>query len=154
MPLAPSPFVLVRAKPQDRSVAALASLLVAASGAAAQTGGGFDLSWSVIGGGGGSSAGGTFDLTGTIGQADAGAMTTGLFILAGGFWDAAPNQGCYANCDHSLLPPLLNVTDFACFLQKFSTGDPYANCDGSTTPPVLNVSDFTCFLQRFSEGCP
>src|SRR5436190_2908970 len=27
-----------------------------------------------------------------------------------------------------------------------------ANCDGSTAPPVLNVADFTCFLQKFAAG--
>ena len=30
----------------------------------------------------------------------------------------------------------------------------YANCDNSSTPPVLNVADFTCFLQKFAAGCP
>jgi hypothetical protein len=30
----------------------------------------------------------------------------------------------------------------------------YANCDNSTTPPVLNVGDFTCFLQKYAQGCP
>jgi len=30
----------------------------------------------------------------------------------------------------------------------------YANCDSSTAPPVLNVQDFTCFLQKFAAGCP
>lgn len=30
----------------------------------------------------------------------------------------------------------------------------YANCDNSTTAPVLNVSDFVCFLNRYSGGCP
>jgi len=30
----------------------------------------------------------------------------------------------------------------------------YANCDGSTVPPILNVADFTCFLQKFAAGCP
>ena len=30
----------------------------------------------------------------------------------------------------------------------------YANCDQSTTPPVLNVLDFSCFLNRFAAGCP
>ena len=30
----------------------------------------------------------------------------------------------------------------------------YANCDGSTTPPVLNVLDFNCFINRFAAGCP
>jgi hypothetical protein len=29
----------------------------------------------------------------------------------------------------------------------------YPNCDGSTTPPILNVLDFTCFLNRFAAGC-
>jgi YVTN family beta-propeller protein len=61
---------------------------------------------------------------------------------------------CYANCDGSHTPPILNVNDFACFLNKFAAGDPYANCDGSTTPPVLNVLDFSCFLNKFAAGCP
>ena len=29
----------------------------------------------------------------------------------------------------------------------------YANCDNSTTPPVLNVSDFICFQGQFAAGC-
>ncbi|MBL9031710.1 MAG: hypothetical protein JNM80_08380 [Phycisphaerae bacterium] len=61
---------------------------------------------------------------------------------------------CYANCDGSTTPPVLNVNDFTCFLNKFAAADPYANCDGSTTPPVLNVNDFTCFLNQFAIGCP
>jgi len=60
---------------------------------------------------------------------------------------------CYANCDGSTVPPILNVSDFTCFLNKYSAGDPYANCDGSTVPPILNVSDFTCFLNQYSAGC-
>jgi hypothetical protein len=64
---------------------------------------------------------------------------------------AAP---CYANCDNSTVPPLLNVLDFNCFLNRFSSGEAYANCDGSTVAPVLNVLDFNCFLNRFSVGCP
>lgn len=65
-----------------------------------------------------------------------------------------PPPACYANCDGSAAPPVLNVADFVCFLNKFASGDPYANCDGSTTPPVLNVSDIACFLQKFAQGCP
>jgi hypothetical protein len=61
---------------------------------------------------------------------------------------------CYANCDGSAQPPILNIADFSCFLQKFAAGDPYANCDGSTQEPVLNVADFSCFLQKFAAGCP
>jgi hypothetical protein len=60
---------------------------------------------------------------------------------------------CYANCDGSATSPTLNVSDFACFLNKFASGDPYANCDNSTAPPTLNVSDFACFLNKFASGC-
>jgi len=61
---------------------------------------------------------------------------------------------CYANCDGSSVPPILNVSDFICFQTKYAAGDPYANCDGSTAPPVLNVNDFVCFLNAFAAGCP
>ena len=60
---------------------------------------------------------------------------------------------CYANCDGSTTPPVLNVLDFSCFLNRFAAGNSYANCDGSTAPPVLNVLDFSCFLNRFAAGC-
>jgi hypothetical protein len=66
----------------------------------------------------------------------------------------AAGGSCYANCDNSTTPPILNVLDFTCFLNKFAAGDPGANCDGSTIPPILNVLDFTCFLNRFAAGCP
>jgi hypothetical protein len=62
--------------------------------------------------------------------------------------------GCYANCDQSTEPPVLNVEDFVCFQTRFAAGQPYANCDGSTSPPTLNVADFVCFMQRFAAGCP
>jgi hypothetical protein len=63
-------------------------------------------------------------------------------------------SSCYANCDGSTVAPILNVGDFACFLNAFASGDTYANCDGSTTPPILNVGDFACFLNAFAAGCP
>jgi hypothetical protein len=61
---------------------------------------------------------------------------------------------CYANCDGSAVPPVLNIADFSCFLSKFAAGDPYSNCDGSTVHPVLNIADFSCFLSKFASGCP
>jgi hypothetical protein len=67
---------------------------------------------------------------------------------------AVVGSSCYANCDQSTTPPVLNVGDFTCFLQRFAAGESYANCDLSTTEPVLNVADFTCFLQQFAAGCP
>jgi hypothetical protein len=75
----------------------------------------------------------------------------------------APAQPCYANCDGSTVPPILNVEDFSCFINRFAEGTTlphqqqlshYANCDGSTTAPVLNVEDFSCFINRFAQGCP
>ncbi len=61
---------------------------------------------------------------------------------------------CYPNCDGSTISPVLNVLDFACFLNAFAAGETYANCDGSTIPPALNVLDFACFLNAFAAGCP
>jgi uncharacterized membrane protein len=69
-------------------------------------------------------------------------------------WRAVLPRACYANCDQSTAAPVLNITDFTCFMQRYAQADPYANCDGSTSAPLLNVADFTCFLQRFWKGCP
>jgi hypothetical protein len=66
------------------------TLLLAASAALAQSGGGYDLTWSTIDGGGGASSGGSYDLRGTIGQWDAGAMAGGDYTLEGGFWVGSP----------------------------------------------------------------
>ena len=57
---------------------------------AAQTGGGYDLTWSTIDGGGGSSTGGGYQLIGTLGQPDAGTtLCGGGYALSGGFWSGA-----------------------------------------------------------------
>ncbi|MFN0131438.1 MAG: immunoglobulin domain-containing protein [Phycisphaerales bacterium] len=61
---------------------------------------------------------------------------------------------CYANCNGSTTPPVLNILDYVCFVDAFAMGRPYANCDGSTVPPVFNVADFVCFQNRFNAGCP
>jgi hypothetical protein len=56
---------------------------------AAQTGGGYDLTWSTIDGGGGGSAGGGsgYQSIGTVGQSDAGiTLSGGIYSLSGGFW--------------------------------------------------------------------
>jgi hypothetical protein len=60
---------------------------------------------------------------------------------------------CYANCDGSTIAPILNVSDFICFGNRFVAGDTWANCDGSTTAPILNVSDYICFNNLFAAGC-
>jgi probable HAF family extracellular repeat protein len=68
-------------------------------------------------------------------------------------WLARIPTVCYANCDGSTTPPVLNVNDFICFQSKLVAGDTYANCDDSSTPPILNVNDFICFQSKFVAGC-
>jgi hypothetical protein len=65
----------------------VAFLALTVSAATAQTGGGYDLTWSTIDGGGGSASGGSYTLDGTIGQFDAGVMSGGAYTLSGGFWN-------------------------------------------------------------------
>jgi hypothetical protein len=67
-------------------------------------------------------------------------------------WSACPK--CRANCDGSVVAPILNVNDFVCFMSTYAAGDAAANCDGSTTVPVLNINDFVCFVGAFAAGCP
>ena len=55
----------------------------------AQTGGGYDLTWSSIDGGGGTSSSGGYTLSGTIGQYDASLSSGGSYTFVGGFWAAA-----------------------------------------------------------------
>jgi probable HAF family extracellular repeat protein len=79
-------------------------------------------------------------------------------VLVGGTDGSAwrlsvPGWFCYSNCDASSTPPVLNMNDFACFINHFVAGDAYANCDQSTMPPVLNVNDFICCQTRFASGC-
>lgn len=71
-----------------KRIAILVSLLVLAIPlvALAQSGGGYDLSWSSIDGGGGTSSGGSYTLSGTIGQPDANVLAGGNYILGGAFW--------------------------------------------------------------------
>jgi hypothetical protein len=61
---------------------------------------------------------------------------------------------CYANCDSSTQPPILNVLDFVCFQAAYAQGSSTANCDNSTQPPILNVLDFVCFQAKYAQGCP
>jgi hypothetical protein len=86
---------------------------------------------------------GATTLIGAMGIAD----VRGLAAVGAG-------MSCYANCDGSTAPPVLNVNDFICFQARFAAGASYANCDGSTAPPILNVNDFVCFQAKFAAGCP
>ena len=89
------------------------------------TGGDFAMEWNSVDGGGIMYfTGGLFDVGATFGQPDAGSMSGDCFSLIGGFWAITAQADCYANCDESTTPPVLNVADFTCFLQKYAAGCP------------------------------
>jgi hypothetical protein len=134
-----------------RSLTAAAACALLAGQASAQIA---SLAWRTIDGGGGAATGANYTLTSSIAQPDAGVLTGVGYELRGGFWPGPDGARCYANCDNSTVPPILNVSDFLCFQGHFAAGDAEANCDGSTIAPVLNVSDFICFQQKFAAGCP
>jgi hypothetical protein len=70
----------------------------------AQSGDGYDLSWSTVDGGGAMySDGGSYVLGGTVGQPDAGLLAGGEYVLGGGFWGG----GALAGKAHDLYLPLV-----------------------------------------------
>ncbi len=79
---------------------------------------------------------------------------TGLFFdCATVELEVAPSS-CYADCDQSTGPGVLDIFDFLCFGNMFATNDPYAcGCDTSTGPGVCDIFDFLCFGNAFSAGC-
>ena len=64
-------------------------------------------------------------------------------------------DSCYADCDQSTGPGVLDIFDFLCFQNDFVTGNSYAcDCDTSTGPLVCDMLDFLCFQSAFVAGCP
>ena len=55
--------------------------------------------------------------------------------------------GCYADCDGN---GELNILDFVCYQNEFTTGSDAADCDGNGE---LNILDFVCFQNAFTAGC-
>ena len=83
---------------------AVCLLLLAAPAVLAQSGGGYDLSWSTVDGGGETfSSGGVYTLGGTAGQPDAGLLTGGSYTLGGGVWGG----GAVAMLKYTVYLPLV-----------------------------------------------
>jgi hypothetical protein len=62
---------------------------------------------------------------------------------------------CYADCDSSTGPGVLDIFDFLCFQNRFAAGAPYAcDCDTTTGLGTCDVFDFLCFQNQFAAGCP
>ncbi len=63
-------------------------------------------------------------------------------------------QSCYADCDPSTGPGILDIFDFLCFGNLFAANDPYAcDCDTTTGQGVCDIFDFLCFGNEFDKGC-
>lgn len=71
--------------------------------AGAQTGEGFDLTWSVIDNGGGTVAGSGFELAGAVGTFDGGSLAGSGYQLEGGFLTVAGvGSSCVGDCGGDL----------------------------------------------------
>jgi len=141
-----------------RTVVTASIGLSMATAAYAQSGGGFDLSWSSIDGGGATfSTGGGFELGGTIGQPDASVtvMTGGAFELTGGFWGFVLTCGATApvdfdqDCD-------VDLDDLAVFESCASgpsiahQGTPTCLTADSEDDNDVDQADFAVFQRCFS----
>ena len=101
----------------------------------AQTGGGFDLSWSTIDAGGAtSSTGGTFNLGGTVGQPDAGTHSGGTYSLQGGFWAGAAGPVC------TLSPDYQTSTSSGASIVPGTSYVPGSTCNSCVVPVTLPFS--------------
>ena len=98
---------------------AACALLVVLGSASAQTGGGYDLTWSTLDGGGGKSSGGSYELTGTIGQSDAGELSGGSYELYGGYW--YPGGLALVTATLTLVLATLNALMFIVGVRKLRT---------------------------------
>ena len=121
--------------------------LVSGLAAPAQSGGGFDLSWSKIAGGGGTSTGGVYSVSGTAGQHDAGGpLTNGVYSLTGGYW-ALPIAVQSSNAPTLLIVPAATpgwatiswkppTPGFVLQVSPTLTSAAWANAPSGTTNPI------------------
>ncbi len=97
------------------------TLLLAQSGPRAQSGGGFEITGSVVAGGGDPAAQGDFALDSTTGQSVAGnAIGSGLFALSGGFWNyttLAPTAASVSISGRVLTPAGAGLSNALLYLQ-------------------------------------
>ena len=106
----------------------------------AQSGGGYDLSWSTIDGGGGTSSGAGYTLSGTIGQPDAGTIAGDNYVLAGGFWS-----------DFSVC--IVDLDDLANFVQQWLENGPdlAADLNGDNW---VDLEDYAVLSAYWMAVCP
>jgi hypothetical protein len=105
-----------------------------------QSGGDYDLSWSVIGGGGGTSSGGDFELSATIGEPEAGASSGGDYELLGGFLPGVPL--CTVDFEH-----------FVRFAEHWLETGPDLPAD-LYEDDIVNWLDLGVFVDEWLYCCP
>lgn len=129
--------------------------------ARAQSGGGYDLTWSTADSSGGSSAGGEFELSGSAGQPDAGiAVGVGGYVGAGGYWIGSGLVRADCNLDFHV-----NAGDLSAVVLEIFDGDgtlaadtPGATflgspdgCDANGDDTV-SAADLSCIVLRIFNG--
>ena len=124
--------------------------------ALAQSGGGFDLTWSTIDGGGHMfSTGAGFELGGTIGQPDAQVppvMNGSGFELTGGFWPVANVCYCLGDMNQDGKKDGLDVQKFVSCLIAGSN----CSCADVDQTNGVNVADVSAFVADLlaAPACP
>ncbi len=115
----------------------------------AQSGGGYDLTWTVVAGGGGKSRDGTglYSLQGTIGQPTVGTMTGSTYSLTGGFWAVpAAIAGDIDGDGH------VDVIDLLYLIQGFGTlegGPGFEPWDDLNDDGAVDVIDLLIMISTF-----
>jgi hypothetical protein len=136
------------------------SVLILAVHSWAQSGGGYDLTWSTIDGGGQTfSMGGGYELGGTVGQADAGAPlidASSGYELFGGFWAGAATS-CACRLYGDLVEPYCDfqpdVDDLVCAVVGFANVDGCPNADIFPCAPDLCATDLDCQASVTGAAC-
>jgi hypothetical protein len=135
----------------------LAALVVLIAGALrqpldialAQTGGGYDLSWSTVDDDGGECNGGGYTLTGMAGQPDAGVLSGGDYTLQGGFHRCVVLHDLDDN-------GVVNISDVMlvanCWRCRCGDGcyDPYYDLDDDCD---IDVVDIMLVVVHWGETC-
>ncbi|MCA9278609.1 MAG: hypothetical protein R3B58_03430 [Phycisphaerales bacterium] len=57
-------------------------------------------------------------------------------------------SACYPDCDNT---GTLNIFDYICFGNAYTSGEQYADCNGDGQ---FNVFDYICFGNAYAAGCP
>jgi len=128
--------------------------------ALAQSGGGFDLTWSAVTGGAQTSTAGGFAVSGTVGQHDAGtpmADAGGVYEVTGGFWVVQTPCTCELYGD-VVATCVVDVDDILYVLNSFA--DPGSFPKGDLEPcggdDDVDVDDILAELNAFAGifACP